>query len=113
MKKIIKIIKKKTKETDLLSYSKIKTFFLQKMGKTKKMEMYANILINILFLHCRYSESTESVIKDFFQKYKKEINKVLNKEVNYSASLHNSTSVNYSASLHNLTTDSVALRLSL
>jgi hypothetical protein len=79
-----KIIKKKTKETDLLSYSKIKTFFLQKMGKSKKMEMYSNILINILFLHCRYSESTELVIKDFLKKYKKEINKVINKEINQS-----------------------------
>ena len=33
--------------------------------------MYSNILINMIFLKCKYQEKTENNIKKFMKKYKK------------------------------------------
>ena len=41
--------------------------------------MYSNIFINIFFLKCRYQEKTELFIKEFIEKYKKEMtNEIIN-----------------------------------
>jgi hypothetical protein len=37
----------------------------------KLFEMYSNILINMIFLKCRYKTKTEKKIKDYIKNYKK------------------------------------------
>jgi hypothetical protein len=64
-------------------------FYLRKLfidfntPKTKKnfelLDMYSHVLINIIFLKCRYSTKTEKKIKDFIKKHKTELkNYVIN-----------------------------------
>lgn len=69
-------MKKKTKNEILLYYN-IRKLFLKKMGDTKLNNMYSNILINILFLNCRYNQSTELIIKNFMEKHKKDLIKLV------------------------------------
>jgi hypothetical protein len=48
-----------------------KIFINKKNPKTKKefelMLMYSNILINMVFLHCRYSAKTSKIILDYLK----------------------------------------------
>jgi hypothetical protein len=80
------IIKKNKNEIDL--YYNIRKIFITKQNpKTKSkfllIEMYSNILINILFLKCRYSEKTEKNIINFIKKYKNNIKKsIINNRLN-------------------------------
>lgn len=48
----------------------------------KLIEMYSHILINMLFLKCRYKLSTEKIIKNFLSKNKKEIIQYINSSLN-------------------------------
>jgi len=70
------ILHKNDNEIDL--YFHIRQFFIEKMKPNSKkkfelMKMYSNILINILFLKCRYYEKTEKPVKSFINKYKNEL----------------------------------------
>jgi hypothetical protein len=85
------IIKRNKNEIDL--YYNIRYFFIKKENpKTESkfllMEMYSNILINMIFLKCRYQKKTEKVIISFIEKYKTnikniyKINNINNKLIN-------------------------------
>jgi hypothetical protein len=73
-------MKRKTKNEIGLYYS-IRKLFIKKMGDTKVNNMYSHILINILFLNCRYNQQTELVIKKFMKLHKKELVKLVKKEI--------------------------------
>lgn len=73
---LLYIMKKKTKNEILLYYN-IRKLFLKKMGDTKLNNMYSNILINIVFLNCRYNQSTELIIKKFMETHKKDLIKLV------------------------------------
>ena len=58
-------------------------FYKKKDKKDLKLiEMYSHILINMLFLKCRYKLSTEKIIKNFLSKNKKEIIQYINSSLN-------------------------------
>lgn len=71
------------KEDEIELYFNIrKEYITLSKPKNKKQlklcEMYSNIFINIIFLKCRYSESTEKTIKNFVKKYKNKFNNNFN-----------------------------------
>lgn len=70
-----KVIKKEN-ETNAQFYLR-KIFITFYEPKTIKeynlLNMYSNILINIIYLKCRYNSKTEKKIKDFLKKYKNEL----------------------------------------
>ena len=61
------LIKKHTNETNLFYNTRLK--FINSFNLTKSnlklYEMYSNILINILFLQCRYNKKTEKIINEY------------------------------------------------
>lgn len=69
-------------------YYQLRNLFIDKM-KPKKMnkkefnllKMYSNILINMIFLKCRYRDETEEIIKKFFSKNINNIKKIINKNI--------------------------------
>ncbi len=79
-------IKKHKNELDL--YYVIRRYYITKenpktKGKFLLIEMYSNILINMLFLKCRYHSNTEKNIINFIQKYKNDIkNTIRNWNIN-------------------------------
>ena len=76
-----KVIKK---EDELNAHYYLRKLFIDTNApKTIKnfelLNMYSHILINIIFLKCRYSAKTEKKIKDFIKKHKTELkNYVIN-----------------------------------
>lgn len=67
------IIERNKDEIDL--YYNIRKVFIDKSNPKNIKEfrlitMYSHILINILFLKCRYENKTEKKIKEFLDKYK-------------------------------------------
>jgi len=77
-------IKKNEGEVDL--YFNLRKLFYEKMkpkkitlNQFKLLEMYSNILINIIFLKCRYQKNTEKIIKEFIDKNKNNIKNFINK----------------------------------
>lgn len=73
----MKYILKKNKNEILLYYNIRKLFIDITNPKTEKKfklyEMYSNILINIIFLKCRYEKKTEKIIINFIKNYKNNI----------------------------------------
>ena len=70
------IIKKNKDEIDL--YYHIRKVFIDISNPKNKKDfdlitMYSHILINMLFLKCRYENKTEKKIKEFLEKHKKNI----------------------------------------
>ena len=69
-------------------YYQLRNLFIDKM-KPKKMnkkefnllKMYSNILINMIFLKCRYRDETEEIIKKFFTKNINNVKKIINKNI--------------------------------
>ena len=82
-------IKKELDEIEL--YYKLRKLFYEKMNKNTKitlskyklLEMYSHILINIIFLKCRYQEKTEKIIKEFIDKYKNDIKNLINRNITF------------------------------
>lgn len=76
-KKFKYIIKKKEDEINIY-YNIRKKFINTLKPKNKKeyniYELYSHILINILFLKCRYHKDTENTINNYIQKYKNNFN---------------------------------------
>ena len=74
MKKNNKFVIKRNKNEIDLFYNIRKLFINTNNPKTKTnfllTEMYSNILINMLFLKCRYEKKTEKPIINFIKKYK-------------------------------------------
>lgn len=76
------ILVRRDNEVDI--YFELRELFFNKM-KPKKLteksfklyEMYSDILINIIFLKCRYQEKTESIIKQFFNKYMNNLSEII------------------------------------
>lgn len=68
---------KKGKDEINLYYNLRKEFIILSHPKSDKefklYEMYSHILIDIIFLKCRYEKKTEKHIKDFMAKYKNQI----------------------------------------
>jgi len=69
-------IKRNKNEIDL--YYDIRKFFIFKnnpvtQSKFLLIQMYSNILINIIFLKCRYEKKTEKLIVEFIKKYKNDL----------------------------------------
>ena len=63
-------------DDEILIYYNLRKIFIElskpKNNKELKLyEMYSNILINMIFLKCRYQEKTEKHIKKFIKKHKK------------------------------------------
>jgi len=63
-------------DNEVLAYYNLRKIFIElskpKNNKELKLyEMYSNILINMIFLKCKYQEKTENNIKKFMKKYKK------------------------------------------
>jgi hypothetical protein len=61
------------KEDEIFLYYELRKIFVDSFKpknnkEFKLLEMYSNILINIVFLKCRYSDKTEKKIKDFIKK---------------------------------------------
>ena len=73
---IIMTFKYKLKKNDEINlYFNIRKSFIELMNpknnkQLKLYDMYSHIFINMIFLKCRYSDKTESVIKDFLKKHK-------------------------------------------
>ena len=69
-------IKKGENEINLY-YNLRKEFIILSNPKSDKefklYEMYSHILIDIVFLKCRYQKKTEQYIKDFMAKHKNKI----------------------------------------
>ena len=66
-------------DDEVLIYYNLRKIFIEllkpKNNKQLKLyEMYSNILINMIFLKCKYQEKTEKIIKKFVKKYKKVLN---------------------------------------
>ena len=66
------------KDDEIIYYYNLRKLFIKycepKNEKAlKKYEMYSHILINIIFLKCRYSKKTEKIIKDFLKKHKSKL----------------------------------------
>jgi hypothetical protein len=80
MKKNKFVIKKNKNESELY-YNLRELFIMKENPKTKPKflltEMYSNILINIIFLKCRYSKKTEKPIINFIKKYKNNIKTII------------------------------------
>jgi len=62
-------------DSEILKYYNIRKIFIEiNNPKTEKKfklyEMYSNILINMIYLKCRYLPKTEKVIVDFIKKHK-------------------------------------------
>ena len=69
----------KKHDNEVLIYYNLRKEFIKlsepKNNKELKLyEMYSNILINMIFLKCRYQEKTEKNIKKFMKNYKKVLN---------------------------------------
>lgn len=84
MRKKELIIKRNKNEIDL--YYNLRKFFIMKENpKTKSklllVEMYSNILINMIFLKCRYSSKTEKPIINFIKKYKNNIKEYIKNNI--------------------------------
>lgn len=85
----MKYILKKNKNEILLYYN-IRKLFIEVTNpntekKFKLYEMYSNILINIIFLKCRYEKKTETKLVNFIKKYKDKIlffNQIFNNIIN-------------------------------
>jgi len=63
-------------DNEIIKYYNLRKVFIElsnpKNNKELKLyEMYSNILINMIFLKCKYQEKTENNIKKFMKKYKK------------------------------------------
>ena len=74
------IIKRNKNEVDL--YYNIRKLFIKiENPKTKSkfalMEMYSNILINMLFLKCGYEKKTEKTIINFMEKHKNNLKNII------------------------------------
>jgi len=87
IKKNNKLIIKRNKNEIDLYYNIRKLFINTDNPKTKSKfllsEMYSNILINMLFLRCRYCKKTEKPIINFITKYKSNLKKyILNNRLN-------------------------------
>jgi hypothetical protein len=70
-------------DDEIYLYYNIRKIFINNLNpKNKKefklFEMYSHILINILFLKCRYSKNTEEKIKYFIKDYKNNIKDFIN-----------------------------------
>lgn len=66
------------KDDEINLYYNIRKLFIENNNpknekELKNYENYSHILINILFLKCRYQDKTEKVIKDFFKKHKSKL----------------------------------------
>lgn len=66
-------------DDEVLVYYNLRKIFIElskpKNNKELKYyEMYSNVLINMVFLKCRYQGKTEKIIKKFMKKYKKVLN---------------------------------------
>jgi hypothetical protein len=76
-----KVIKK---EDELNTHYYLRKLFIdanspKNIKNFELLNMYSHILINIIFLKCRYSVKTEKKIKDFIKKHKTELkNYVIN-----------------------------------
>ncbi len=76
-----KVIKK---DTELNAHFYLRKLFIdtnspKTIKNFKLLDMYSHILINIIFLKCRYSPKTEKKIKNFIKKHKTELkNYVIN-----------------------------------
>ena len=62
------------KNDEIILYFNIRKKFIEDLKpKNKKelnlYEMYSNILINVLFLKCRYSDKTEKKIKKYIKPF--------------------------------------------
>lgn len=72
-KKFTYILKKHDHEISL-KYN-LRKFFIETQHPQNKNElelyiMYSNILINMIFLKCRYHDKTEKIVKKFLKDYK-------------------------------------------
>ena len=66
----------KKNNNEITAFYNLRKIFIElsKPKNNKELElyeMYSNILINMVFLKCRYQEKTENNIKKFMKKYKK------------------------------------------
>ena len=66
------------KDNEINLYYNIRKLFIENNNpknekELKSYENYSHILINIIFLKCRYSTKTEKVIKDFMKKHKSKL----------------------------------------
>jgi hypothetical protein len=65
----------KKKDDEIYLYYNIRKIFIDSLKpknnkELKLFDMYSNILINVLFLKCRYSDNTEKIIKKFIKNNK-------------------------------------------
>jgi hypothetical protein len=80
-KKFTYTLKKHNHEISL-KYN-LRKFFIETQYPKNKKElelyiMYSNILINMIFLKCRYQDKTEKIVKKFLQDYKNVYIKMVN-----------------------------------
>jgi hypothetical protein len=66
----------KKENNEVILYYELRKLFIEKMKSTKislkefeLLVMYSHILINIIFLKCRYEENTEKIIRKFINSY--------------------------------------------
>jgi hypothetical protein len=66
-------LRKKKDEINLYFNTRKSFIELMKPKNNKQLklyEMYSHVLVNMIFLKCKYSEGTESVIKKFLKNHK-------------------------------------------
>jgi hypothetical protein len=66
------------KDNEINLYYNIRKLFIENNNpknekELKKYDNYSHILVNILFLKCRYSKKTEDIIKKFLKKHKSKL----------------------------------------
>jgi hypothetical protein len=71
------------RDDEINLYYNIRKLFIENNNpknekELKKYENYSHILINIIFLKCRYSTKSEKVIKDFMKKHKSKLEMKIN-----------------------------------